>query len=82
MRKYGDERESKLEKIICNKCGKEMKVKAGYLKEGCFSVDYCFGYFSRKDGMRHKFDLCEDCFDNWIASMQLPAEVTAENELL
>ena len=28
----------------------------GYLKEGAFSINYTFGYFSKKDGMKHCFD--------------------------
>ncbi|MCM1044877.1 MAG: hypothetical protein NC417_05160 [Candidatus Gastranaerophilales bacterium] len=72
----------KEEKIICNYCKKELKSEKGILREGCFSVDYVFGYFSRKDGVRHRFELCEDCYDRMIQSFALPVEETAENELL
>ena len=40
-----------------------------------------FGYFSRKDGLRHKFDLCEDCYDKWIHTFAVPEEMP-ETELL
>ncbi|MCM1089321.1 MAG: hypothetical protein NC092_00135 [Butyrivibrio sp.] len=73
MRKY--------EKIICNQCKKELKSDGKYLKEGCFSVDYTFGYFSRKDGARHRFDLCEDCYDKMIAQFAIPVEEDEETEL-
>lgn len=70
------------DKIICNGCKKELKTENGYLKEGCFQADYRFDYFSSKDGMRHKFDLCESCYDRMIARFQIPVEETEETELL
>ena len=82
MRQYENVEENRLSKVICNKCGKELKVENGYLKEGCFSVDFLFGYFSEKDGLRHRFDLCEKCYDEWTASLPVPVEVTVEKELL
>lgn len=72
----------KANKVICNQCAKEMKLEKGYLKEGCFSVDYAFGYFSTKDGTRHKFDLCEECYDKLISQFQIAVEVTTNYELL
>ncbi len=74
MRKY--------EKIVCNQCKKELKSDGKYLKEGCFSVDYKFGYFSRKDGIRHRFDLCEDCYDRLIGQFAIPVEEDVQTELL
>lgn len=82
MRKYQDEDNKKLAQVACNKCGKELKVEEGYLKEGCFYVDYVFGYFSKKDGMRHSWDLCEECYDAWIRQMTIPAQISEENEIL
>lgn len=82
MRKYEKLEENILNKVVCNKCGKELKVENGYLKEGCFSVDYMFGYFSTRDGVRHSFDLCEKCYQQWIDSFAVPVEDTEEKELL
>lgn len=82
MRKYESLEENRLSQVICNYCGKELKVENGYLKEGCFCADYVFGYFSRQDGTRHRFDLCEKCYDNMIAKFQVPVEKTDEKELL
>ena len=73
MRKY--------EKVICNQCKKELRSEGKYLKEGCFSVDYTFGYFSRKDGTMHRFDLCEDCYDKMVANFAIPVEEDEETEL-
>lgn len=69
-------------KIICNQCERELKIEQGYLKEGSFSVDYAFGYFSSKDGIRHKFDLCEECYDKIVSRFRIPVEVTTNHELL
>lgn len=82
MRRYKNVEDNKLEKVICNKCGKELAVQNGYLKEGCFTVDYVFGYFSKQDGNRHCFDLCEECYNEWIFAMKVPVEISQENELL
>lgn len=82
MRKYKEEQDGKLVKVICNQCRKELKVENGYLKEGCFQADYTFGYFSRKDGTRQQFDLCEECFDKWVKQFPIPVEESQNNELL
>lgn len=82
MRKYGDGQEKKLMKVVCNKCGRTLKVENGYLKEFCFSADAVFGYFSRKDGVSEHFDLCEDCYDEVTSQFTVPAEETEAEELI
>lgn len=85
MRRYDSEADrvnGQLLQVVCNQCKKELKLEHGYLKEGCFQADFGFGYFSRKDGMRHRFDLCEDCYDKMTAGFQIPAEEVSERELL
>ncbi len=82
MRKYVGEQNRQLVQVVCNQCGKELQLENGYIKEGCFTTDFLFGYFSKKDGMRHRFDLCEDCYDKMVAGFQVPADETPENELL
>ena len=37
-----------IKKIICNKCGREIQVVNGCPREGVFSVDQTWGYFSRR----------------------------------
>ncbi|MCI5954697.1 MAG: hypothetical protein MRZ49_09035 [Lachnospiraceae bacterium] len=69
-------------RVVCNRCGKELKLENGILKEGCISADVCFGYFSRRDGARHRFDLCEDCYDEMISRFCVPVETTESTELL
>ena len=84
MRAYieKEQKEPELTKVFCNQCGKELLVEEGILKEGCFSVDYAFDYFSNKDGYIYSFDLCEECFDQWIGGFQNPAQVTETKEFL
>ena len=82
MRKYQYEQGEKLSRVVCNRCGKELKVENGYLKEGCFTADVSFGYFSNKDGIRQRFDLCEECYDKLIVQFAVPVEKSPNNELL
>jgi len=82
MRKYEEGQDRKLVKVVCNKCGKTLRVEKGYLKEYCFGADTTFGYFSRKDGTAHHFDLCEDCYDSVISQFAVPVEEIEITELL
>lgn len=69
-------------KIFCNKCGKELKQQENMIREGYFSADVIFGYFSNKDGLRHRWDLCENCYDELTGSFQIPVEENEESELV
>lgn len=74
MRQYKIQETKEIEKIICNKCGKEIVVKNGVPEEDTFSVEKRWGYFSNKDNEVHEFDLCEECYDKWIATFIIPIE--------
>lgn len=84
MRAYNriEQQELKLKKVSCNKCGRNLVVEDGILKEGCFSVDYKFDYFSNKDGYIYSFDLCENCFDRWVREFKMPVEIQETKEFL
>lgn len=82
MRRYLNQDGRELEGVLCNMCGKEMHLEQGYLKEGCFTAEYVFGYFSHKDGMKHSFDLCEECYDNMVSRFAIPVEQMEEAELM
>ena len=84
MREYREKEQMELQltKVYCNQCGKELVVEDGIIKEGCFSVDYEFDYFSNKDGYIYSFDLCEECFDKWNKGFKNPAKVTETKEFL
>ena len=72
MRRYEMMQEKQLAEVICNKCGLILRVERGVLKEGCFHGEMNFGYFSRRDGVKQNFDLCEDCYEEMIAQFALP----------
>ncbi len=81
MRKYTGKAQDKLIEVICNKCGKKIRVEEGIIKEGCYHGNPLFGYFSRKDGTRHTFDICEDCYDAFTRGFVIPVTEIEENEL-
>lgn len=69
MRQYKEEKTNVIDKIICNKCGKEIK------EADVLSVEKRWGYFSEKDNEVHHFDLCEQCYDEMVASFQIPINI-------
>lgn len=75
MRQYKIQETKEVEKIICNRCGKEIIVKNGVAEEEILSVEKRWGYFSEKDNEVHKFDLCESCYDDMIHTFQIPVEI-------
>ena len=79
MRVY---KEEKLQEIYCNKCGKKIEIENEITKEGVFSVDYKWDYFSEKDGVMHSFDLCEDCYDRMVEKFKYPVSESEYTELL
>ncbi len=82
MRQYHVIECNELARVVCNGCGKELRVENGYLKEECFSAEQIFGYFSKKDGVRHQFDLCEECYERIIGSFAVPVDEDEVEELL
>lgn len=75
MRQYQVKETKEISRIICNKCKKEIPVSGGHEMAGVFRVDYEWGYFSEKDGEKHHFDLCEECYDSLLRSFQVPVEI-------
>lgn len=82
MRIYFDDDKKELVSVICNRCKKELVVEKGMIKEGVFCGDTQFGYFSNKDGMKHFFDLCEECYDKIISEFTIPVETEEVKELI
>lgn len=63
--------ERKADKVFCNHCGREISKNAlGYFQD-YVHVEKEWGYFSKKDGERYNFDLCEDCLDHFIESFAI-----------
>jgi len=73
MRHYRIENRERneLDKIICNKCGKEIEVIRGVAQEDYLAVEKRWGYFSNKDNQEDTFDICEDCYDELVASFKI-----------
>ena len=44
----------------------------GRLEEDVLSVDKRWGYFSNKDNQVDSFDLCEKCYDEFVATFTIP----------
>ena len=63
-----------IDKIICNKCGKEIPVSKGVASQDVLQIEKQWGYFSEKDGRRDRFDLCEECYDELVKSFLIPME--------
>lgn len=82
MRKYTKIEENSLLEVSCNKCGKKLKVENGLLKEGCFHGENTFGYFSTRDGIKHSWDMCEECYDKLVEEFLIPVDEAEENEYL
>lgn len=71
-----------VKKIKCNMCGKEIAVENGVIRQGVFSCDYQWGYFSGKDGEIHSFDLCESCYDKIIENFKILPEIKESTEMI
>ncbi len=81
MRKV-DAKTQELVEVVCNACGKSLRVRKGLLLEECFYGVANFGYFGRKDKTTHQFDLCEDCYDKMTESFVVPVTEEERTELL
>ena len=82
MRQYTDRERKQLTKIVCNQCGKALKLQNGILQEGVFHGTAEWGFFSEKDGEIHSFDLCEKCYDRLTAGFSIPVDKEEQTELL
>lgn len=82
MRQYLEHHKKTLEKVVCNRCGRELKLENGIVQEGVFHGEARWGFFSEKDGEKHFFDLCEECYDLLTGEFLVPVTVEDETELL
>lgn len=71
-------------KVYCNCCGKEIQFKehTQIAMEDYVTIDKSWGYFSDKDTIRQKMNICESCFDAWVSTFALAPEEIQEQELL
>ena len=68
--------------ICCNKCGRIICIKEEVEKADYLKVEKNWGYFSNKDGICHGICICEECYDAWIKSFEIPPEEKENTELL
>lgn len=73
MRQYRTilEQKDQVEKIICNRCGKEIPVRGGVPGEDVLEVEKRWGYLSGKDNQVDRFDICEACYDEIVAGFKI-----------
>lgn len=71
------------EEMICNGCGRKLKQSddSGILLEDVFMAEKAWGYFSKKDMTRHRFILCEKCYDDMTAGFAVPPDEEDVTEL-
>ena len=68
-------------KVVCNSCGKELKMINGMMMEDAFEARKRWGYFSKKDTVEHAFVLCEECYDRIVSEFKIPVRVYEVTEL-
>lgn len=71
-----------LQEVICNRCEKKLFVENGLLKDSVYEGRQTFGYFSERDGVTHRFDLCEECYNEWIHMFRIPVLETENPEII
>ena len=60
-----------VDKIYCNKCGKQIYDSTWHHEEG-MTTTASFGYGSNKDGLCESWSLCDDCYDELIKTFKHP----------
>lgn len=65
----------KIQKITCNICGEEIKLNDfGYFND-YLSIEKRWGYGSKYDNEVHKIDICESCYDKFMNTLAIEAEI-------
>lgn len=80
MEKYMEENMDN--KVVCNCCGKKIPVCGEILQEDVLSVDKDWGYFSGKDGKKHRWCMCEACYDKMTGGFVIPVEEIDRTEMI
>lgn len=66
----------------CNCCGKNITPENGIFKEDMLEIEKDWGYFSDKDGQKHRIIICESCYDKWVSGFLLPPVAEERTELV
>lgn len=80
MKQYNEKQE--LTAIVCNRCKRLIPLDGGMLKAGVFSASMIWGYFSKKDGEIHEWDLCEECYDELMKTFAIPPHIEETTEFV
>jgi ribosomal-protein-alanine N-acetyltransferase len=75
-------KERKKSELVCNVCGKVLRVEKGIMLEDAFQVTKEWGYFSSRDFEIHKFNICESCYDHMVSQFKIPIEILEKKEAL
>lgn len=68
--------------IYCNQCGKKLEKCGKGFHRRLPSCGKRLGIFSKKDGMCHAFDLCEECVKKLEEGFCIPADVWEKTTIL
>lgn len=68
--------------LVCNRCGKMLKVERDIVKEDYIQIRKSWGYFSKRDGITQEFILCEECVESMTREFVVPAVFSNTKELL
>lgn len=82
MKKFTNIKDNILKEFRCNNCGKIISFEGNNVMEDALEVTKSWGYFSKKDGEIHKFDLCENCYDQIVSKFKIKVEKINNSELL
>ncbi len=69
-------------KLICNVCGKIVLMEQGVFMEDMFEAAKEWGYFSEHDLEIHKFNICEECYNQMVSNFKIPIEIVKKKEVL
>ncbi len=70
------------EKVICNCCG-QLIVESNQLpKKEYVHIKKTWGYFSNKDGQVDTINICETCYDKWVATFVKKVNTKEATELV
>lgn len=61
--------------VTCDCCGKTEVGEHVEYDSTITSVDISFGYGSSRDTETHYFDICDDCYNDWIATFKYPPQI-------
>lgn len=68
--------------IYCNKCGNPICKKETIEKADYVRIEKNWGYFSKKDGICERINICEQCYEEMIKGFLIPPEQEERKELI